>query len=429
MSFEWYLDFVDKKYAPTEDDLIALFKVVPSPNYSIEDAAGRIASESSIGTWTTLTTMNERIRALMAKAYEFNKNYVKVAYPKELFEEGNVPQLVSSVAGNIFGMKAIESLRLLDVRLPKWYLKYFKGPQKGIQGVRDIFRVYNRPLLATVPKPKVGMTSEEHANAGFEAWVGGIDLLKDDENLSSQPFNRFEERVKLTFRKRDAAEEETGEKKDYLVNITSETKEMIKRARLVKEFGGNFVMVDILTVGWSALQTIREECEDLKLAIHAHRAFHAAFTRNPEHGMSMLVVAKLARLIGVDNIHIGTVVGKLESPLQEVKDLYNEMTSQKFRGNELTLDQEWYNIKPTFPVSSGGLHPGIVQEVMKIISSNIIIQVGGGLWGHPMGGRAGAKAIRQAIDAYLSGVDVLEYAKEHKELKVALEKWGVSKPS
>ncbi|MGB9895509.1 MAG: RuBisCO large subunit C-terminal-like domain-containing protein, partial [Thermoproteota archaeon] len=208
-----------------------------------------------------------------------------------------------------------------------------------------------------------------------------------------------------------------------------ETKEMIKRARLVKEFGGNFVMVDILTVGWSALQTIREECEDLKLAIHAHRAFHAAFTRNPEHGMSMLVVAKLARLIGVDNIHIGTVVGKLESPLQEVKDLYNEMTSQKFRGNELTLDQEWYNIKPTFPVSSGGLHPGIVQEVMKIISSNIIIQVGGGLWGHPMGGRAGAKAIRQAIDAYLSGVDVLEYAKEHKELKVALEKWGVSKPS
>lgn len=429
MSFEWYLDFIDRNYTPSEDDIVALFKVVPSSNYSIEDAAGRIASESSIGTWTTLTTMNKRIRSLMAKAYEFNKNYVKVAYPKELFEEGNIPQLISSVAGNIFGMKAIENLKLLDLKLPKWYLENFRGPQKGIQGVRDIFKVYNRPLLATVPKPKVGMTSEEHAIAGFEAWVGGIDLLKDDENLSSQPFNRFEERVKLTFKKRDAAEKETGEKKDYLVNITSETKEMIRRARLVKEFGGNFVMVDILTVGWAALQTIREECEDLKLAIHAHRAFHAAFTRNPDHGMSMLVVAKLARLVGVDHIHIGTVIGKLEGSLQEVRDLYNEMTSQRFNGKELTLDQDWYNIKQTFPVSSGGLHPGIVQEVMRIVSSNIIIQVGGGLWGHPMGGRAGAKAIRQAIEAYLSGVDVLEYAKKYEELKVALEKWGTTKPS
>lgn len=429
MGFEWYLDFVDKNYIPNEDDIIVLFKVAPLPNYSIEDAAGRIASESSIGTWTTLTTMNERIKSLMAKAYHFNKKYVKIAYPKELFEEGNVPQLISSVAGNIFGMKAIENLKLLDIKFPRWYIERFKGPLKGIQGVRDVFRVYDRPLLATVPKPKVGMTSEEHANAGFEAWVGGVDLLKDDENLSSQPFNKFEERVRLTFKKRELAEKETGERKDYLINITSETKEMIRRAKLIKEFNGNFVMVDILTVGWAALQTVREECEDLKLAIHAHRAFHAAFTRNPEHGMSMLAVAKLARIIGVDNIHIGTVVGKLESPLQEVKDLYNEMTSKKFIGNETTLDQDWYEIKPTFPVSSGGLHPGIIQEVMKIISSNVIIQVGGGLWGHPMGGRAGAIAIRQAIDAYLKKVDILEYAKEHKELKAALDKWGFLKPS
>jgi len=372
--------------------------------------------------------MDEKMRRLMAKAYYFNKNYVKVAYPRDLFEEGNIPQLVSSIAGNIFGMKAIESLKLLDVKFPKWYFESFRGPSKGIRGVRDVFKIYDRPLLATVPKPKVGMTSEEHANAGYEAWSGGVDLLKDDENLSSQPFNRFEERARLSFRKREQAEKETGERKDYLINITSETKEMIKRARLVKDLGGNFAMVDILTVGWGALQTIREECDDLKLAIHAHRAFHAAFTRNPDHGMSMLVVAKLARLIGVDHIHIGTVVGKLESPLEEVKNLYDELTSADFRGNEVTLGQSWYEIKPTFPVSSGGLHPGIIPDVMKIISTNIIIQVGGGLWGHPLGGRAGAKAIRQVIDAYLNDIDIQEYAKRHEELKAALEKWGFSKP-
>lgn len=428
MGFEWYLDFVDKTYAPSDDELIAFFKINPSIGTSMEDAAGRVASESSIGTWTTLTTMSPGMRRLMAKAYSFDNGYVKVAYPKDLFEARNVPQLVSSVAGNIFGMKALQTLKLLDLRVPKWYTDDLRGPLKGIVGVRDIFKVYDRPLLATVPKPKVGMTSEEHSHAGYEAWTGGMDLLKDDENLSSQPFNRFEERARQSFRKRDQAEKETGERKDYLINITAETREMTRRAKFVRDLGGSFVMVDILTVGWSALQTIRDECEDLGLAIHAHRAFHAAFTRNPEHGMSMLMVAKLARLIGVDHIHIGTVVGKLESPLEEVKDLHSELTSRDFKGNKDSLDQSWYSIKQTFPVCSGGLHPGILRDVLNIVSTNIIIQVGGGLWGHPMGGVAGAKAIRQAIDAFLKNVDVQEYAKTHKELTVALDKWGFSKP-
>jgi len=428
MSFEWYLDFIDRGYSPSDEDIVALFKVTPAAGLKMEDAAGRIASESSIGTWTTLTTMNEGIRRLMAKAYRFDNGYVRVAYPKDLFEKGNLPQLVSSVAGNIFGMKALQGLKLLDVSFPKWYIDSFKGPLRGIKGVRDVLKVQDRPLLATVPKPKVGMTSEEHAAAGFEAWAGGIDLLKDDENLSSQPFNRFEERVKLSFRKRDLAESETGDRKDYLVNVTSETREMVKRAKLVKDSGGSFVMVDILAVGWAALQTMREECDDLGLAIHAHRAFHAAFTRNPDHGMSMLMVAKLSRLVGVDHIHIGTVVGKLESPLEEVKNLHEELTSTRFRGDRTTLDQQWYSIKPTFPVCSGGLHPGIVPDVMNILSSEMIIQVGGGLWGHPMGGRAGARAVRQAVDAHMGGVDLQEYAKTHEELKVALEKWGFSRP-
>ena len=281
---EWYRDFIDASHKPTPDELICLFRVEPAAGFSIEDAAGRLASESSVGTWTELTTMKDRIRRLMAKAYDIEGNLVKVAYPLELFEPGNMPQVLSSVAGNIFGMKAVQNLRLENIHWPKRILNSFSGPKLGLSGIRKLFGVKKRPLTATVPKPKLGLTAREHAKAGYEAWMGGVDLLKDDENLTSQPFNKFKERVNECFRLRDKAENETGERKSYLINVTSETNEMLRRAKVVARAGGEYVMVDIITSGWAALQTLRDACEDLKLAIHAHRAFHAAFTRNPLHG-------------------------------------------------------------------------------------------------------------------------------------------------
>ena len=279
-----------------------------------------------------------------------------------------------------------------------------------------------------MPKPKVGMTTQEHAEVAKNAWLGGVDLLKDDENLTSQSFNTFENRMKLMFKYRDYAEKVTGEKKSYLANITAETNEMIRRAKLVKELGGEYVMVDILTAGWAALQTVRDACEDLGLAIHAHRAFHAAFTRNPKHGMSMLVVAKLARLIGVDQIHIGTVVGKLEASRKEVTDIDNEITLTNVKQHTDVLTENWYNIKPVVPVSSGGLHPGLVPYVLKLLGNQIVIQAGGGIDGHPKGVKAGAMAMRQAIEATLEGESLEDYAKNHKELKEALDYWGYMKP-
>ncbi|KUO39449.1 MAG: ribulose 1,5-bisphosphate carboxylase [Candidatus Hadarchaeum yellowstonense] len=428
MTTEWYLDFVDADYRPSSDDLIALFRVEPARGISIAEAVGRIASESSIGTWTKLTTMTPEKRRLMAKAFFIRKPWVKVAYPVELFETGNMPQVLSSIAGNIFGMKAIKNLRLEDVSFPPALIKSFPGPQFGIEGIRKIFGVKDRPLTVTVPKPKLGMSSEEHAAAGYEAWLGGLDLLKDDENLSSQSFNQFERRARLSFKMRDKAEKETGEKKSYLINVTAETREMLRRANLVKKLGGEYVMVDILTAGWAAVQTLREECERLGLAIHAHRAFHAVFTRNRKHGMSMVVVAKVARLQGVDQIHVGTVVGKLESPKEEVLTLKEEITSDRVEESGEILPQDWCGIKPVFPVSSGGLHPGLVPEVMKLLGRDILIQAGGGVWGHPDGGRAGAMALRQAIEATLDGVPLTKYAESHRELKRALETWGYSRP-
>ncbi|MGQ4892099.1 MAG: type III ribulose-bisphosphate carboxylase [Candidatus Njordarchaeia archaeon] len=414
---EWYLEFIDKNYEPSESDIIATFYVEPAEGFTMEEVAGRVASESSVGTWTTLYYLPDRVKRLMARVYSFNGNIIKVAYPIDLWEMGNIPQLISGVAGNIFGMKAVKNLRLLDIQLPKEYIKHFRGPEFGIDGLREKLKISKRPITATVPKPKIGYDSDEYAKVSYEILSGGIDLIKDDENLTSLKFNKFEDRLEKVMKTIEKVEDETGDRKGFLVNITGELETMKKRAKLVSEYGGIYVMIDIITVGWSALQTMREVCHDLKLAIHAHRAMHAAFTRSPKHGITMKVVAKTARLIGVDQIHTGAIVGKLEGKKEEVLEI-----------NEF-LRSKWEHIKPTFPVSSGGLHPGILPKVFEINKSlDLVIQVGGGVMGHPDGPKAGAKAVIDVIDAYMNGIDIVEAAKKSKELEKALEKWGTTTP-
>ncbi|HVP23404.1 MAG TPA: type III ribulose-bisphosphate carboxylase [Conexivisphaerales archaeon] len=423
---EWYSDFVDRRHRPAKDELVAVFRVRPSKGFSQDEAAGRVASESSVGTWTTLTTLTPKVREIMAHAYREDGEYVYISYPMELFEPGNMPQVLSSIAGNVFGMKAVRGLRLVDVLWPRKLVESFEGPEFGISGIRGFMEVKKRPLTASVPKPKLGLTYKEHALHGYEAWTGGLDLLKDDENLTGQAFNSFEDRARETFRARDRAERETGERKSYLINITAETKEMERRAKLVKDLGGEYVMIDVLTAGWAALQTLRETAGDLGLAIHAHRAFHAAFTRNPHHGMSMMVVAEICRLIGVDQLHIGTAIGKLEASRAEVKALQEKITAKTSGARGHLLPAEWYGFRPVFPVSSGGLHVGMLPALFDMLGTNIVVQLGGGIWGHPSGGKAGAKALRDAIDACMSGVSLEEYAKKSRELREALAKWGTS---
>ena len=431
LDFEWYRDFIDLSYKPSSRDLIAVFKIKPASGISLEDAAGRVASESSIGTWTTLTTLKDHIRKLMARVfYMKGDGLIKVAYPIELFELGSIPQLFSSLLGNIFGMRALNALRIIDIKFPEGYVKSFPGPQFGIEGVRNILKIYDRPILATVPKPKVGLTTEEYAQVAYEIAAGGIDLVKDDENLTNQGFNKFEKRLAAVIRALEKAEKETGERKGYLVNITAETREMLRRMKVVADYGNNFVMVDILCAGWAALQTVREEANDLKLAIHAHRAFHAAFTRGREHGVSFYLIAKIARLAGVDHIHVGTNVGKMEADLIELRETVNVITREEFTPEIKSVKetQKWYGLKPILPVASGGLHPGILPQLLDFMGKDILIQVGGGVTGHPWGPKAGGMAVRQAIEAYLSSVSLEEYAKTHKELAEALRKWRHVKP-
>jgi ribulose-bisphosphate carboxylase large chain len=202
---------------------------------------------------------------------------------------------------------------------------------------------------------------------------------------------------------------------------------MKRRANLVKDFNNEYVMIDILTIGWAAVQTVRNICEDLELGIHAHRAFHAAFDRNPNHGMSMKVLAEIARIQGVDQLHIGGL-GKLAGGKIEVRQNYIKCYQASNKENTEVLSQDWSDVNPVFPVCSGGLHPGIMHRLMDLLSTDLVVQAGGGVLGHPGGTNSGAKALRQAIDAYMSGKSVTEYAKSHKELSQALKVWGDDTP-
>jgi ribulose-bisphosphate carboxylase large chain len=368
------------------------------------------------------------LTSLKARAFDFDEHHALVAYPRELWEPGNLPQLLSGIAGNIFGMKAVKNLRLLDVTLPAWYLRGFHGPQFGIPGLRKVLKNKDGPITATVPKPKLGYSAAGHAEIGRELWLGGIDLIKDDENLTDQSFNRFGKRVALLTKAKRKAERETGDVKSALINVTAETNEMIRRARLLSRNGWEYAMVDVVTVGPAALMTLRNECEKLGLALHAHRAMHAMFTKNLRHGMTMAALSKFMRLVGVDQLHTGTIIGKLESPREEVEAAVTTLRSKRVRPTGFLLAQDWGRIKPAFPVASGGLHPGLVPEIMKTFGPDVVIQVGGGVLGHPNGARAGATALRQAIDASLDGESLASAAKRNRELAAAMEKWGKLRP-
>ena len=431
-----YDAYVDKGYEPNwKRDVVSVFRITPADGFSIEQAAAAVAAESSTGTWTTLYGWYEmeRWNDLSAKAFWFKDLedgswLVRIAYPIHIFEDWNMPGFLASVAGNIFGMKRVKWIRLEDIYLPEKFLREFRGPNQGIEGVRKRLGIRKRPLYGVVPKPKVGYSPEEVEKLAYELFTGGADFLKDDENITSPWYCRFEVRAEKITKVMEKVENETGEKKTWFANVTADIREMERRLEILADLGNPHAMVDVVITGWAALEYIHDLAEDYGIAIHAHRAMHAAFDRNPLHGISMFVLAKLYRVIGVDQLHVGTAgVGKLEGSRWEVVQNARVLRENRYvpeEDDDIHLEQRFYHIKPVFPTSSGGLHPGNIEPVIKALGTDIVLQLGGGTMGHPDGPQAGARAARQAIDAIMEGIPLDEYAKTHRELARALEKWG-----
>ncbi|MCD1296119.1 ribulose 1,5-bisphosphate carboxylase [Methanocella sp. CWC-04] len=374
----------------------------------LEKAAKAIAAEQSTGTWTEVEYEKEVHEKLGARVLSAKDNIVEIDFPVEIFEPDNIPGILSVVAGNLFGLGGLNACKLIDVDFDP-IVKYYNGPEFGIQEARKFLGVYDRPLVGTIIKPKVGLNPKRTAEVAEMAALGGLDLIKDDETLTDQKFCPLEDRLIAVMDKLHKVEDKIGKKCFYAVNITVGGDQIIERAERAKELGANMIMVDILTAGFSAVQALTDE--KIGLPIHVHRTMHGALTRG-NFGIAMPVIAKLTRMVGGTNLHIGTYSGKMERNVEEIN--YSRDILRK----------PWAGFKPMFPACSGGLYPQLVKANLDGYGIDVILQAGGGIHGHPEGTTAGAKAMFQAVDAWKKGVSIEEYARDHHELEMAIKQWG-----
>jgi ribulose-bisphosphate carboxylase large chain len=434
-------------YQPKDTDVLALFRVTPQDGVDPIEAAAAVAGESSTATWTVCWT--DRLTAAdqyRAKCYKVEpvpgrpgEFFAWIAYDLILFEPGSIANLTASIIGNVFGFKPLKALRLEDMRLPVAYVKTFKGPATGLIVERERLDKFGRPLLGATTKPKLGLSGKNYGRVIYEGLKGGLDFMKDDENINSQPFMHWRDRFLYVMEAVNKAAAASGEVKGSYLNVTAGTMEqMYERAEFAKELGSVIVMID-LVIGYTAIQSMSEWCRRNDMILHLHRAGHGTYTRQKTHGVSFRVIAKWMRLAGVDHIHAGTIVGKLEGDPLTTQGYYNvcrELHNPVDLPRGIFFDQDWADMLKVMPVASGGIHAGQMHQLLDLLGEDVVLQFGGGTIGHPMGIQAGATANRVALEAMVlarnegrdirnEGPEILRAAaKWCKPLEAALDVWG-----
>jgi ribulose-bisphosphate carboxylase large chain len=433
--------------------MLGIFHLVPGGKLNILQAAAEVAAESSTGTNFTVKTETPFSHQMNALVYQLDvkKNLVWIAYPWRLFDRnGNVQNILTYIVGNVLGMKEVAELKLLDVWFPPSMLEQYDGPSYTLDDMRKYLGVYGRPILGTIIKPKMGLTSAEYAEVCYDFWVGGGDFVKNDEPQADQDFCPYDKMVRHVKAAMDKAVKETGKKKVHSFNVSAaDFDTMIKRCEMIENAGfepGSYAfLIDGITAGWMAVQTLRRRYPDV--FIHFHRAGHGAFTRreNPI-GFTVLVLSKFARLAGASGVHTGTAgVGKMAgSPEEDVTAAHNILQGHFFEQSWATIpdsdneakelvkkdrshrvilkDDDWRGIKKCCPIISGGLNPTLLKPFIDVMGEvDFITTMGAGCHAHPRGTKAGAMALVQACEAYKKKVSIEKYAKTHKELAEAIK--------
>jgi len=407
-----------------DDYIIGTYNVTYPAAFAMPKLAPLLAVEQSTGTWVPVPGETPEVRrnhiAKVIGVYEMpdheyglpqglqERNWVvQIAFP--VVNIGSqIPMLLTTVVGNI---SMAGQVKLVDVRFPKKYVAGFKGPKFGIDGVRKLLGVKKRPLLNNMIKPCTGYKLEMGAELFRQAALGGCDIIKDDELIADASFNSILGRVKRYKQIEQEVFEKTGEHTLYSVNISDSVPKIFDNAKKAVECGANALMINYIAVGLPVLQAIAED-PDINVPILAHMDVAGAMYMSPYHGISShIILGKLPRLAGADIVVIPAPYGK--API----------LAEKFDAMAKNLTYPLYNLKPSWPMASGGITPSMVPKVMQELGTDIVIGSGGGIHAHPQGPIAGGKAFRQAIDATMKGVSLEEYAKTHKELAASIQAW------
>jgi len=404
--------------------------------YPLLEAAESMAGEQSSGTFVDVPGESEELRERHAgrvedvveldvtdeptlpgttppdgePAREYTRGEVRLSFPVENIGT-DLPNLRTMVAGNLFELRQFSGLRLKDLDLPASYASAFPGPQFGIEGTREILDVDDRPVVGTIVKPSVGLSPEDTGDLVADLVESGLDFVKDDELIANPPYSRVEDRVEAVMDAIHRHEDRTGETVMYACNITGDVETMLELHDVVKDAGGNCVMVSINDVGISGLLALRKEAD---LPIHAHRNGWGALSRHPLLGFDYAAFQQFWRLAGVDHMHVNGLRNKFcESDASVIRSA---------RACQTPIASEDDVVMPVF---SSGQWAGQAPETYEALgNADLMYLAGGGILGHPDGPEAGVRHLKQGWEAAMEGVPLEEYAEDHEELRRAIEHYG-----
>jgi ribulose-bisphosphate carboxylase large chain len=326
----------------------------------------------------------------------------------------SLPNVLATVAGNLFELKPFSGLRLLDVNFPPAFLECYQGPQFGVAGTRKLSNVYGRPVIGTIIKPSVGLSPEATGELVRSLVESGIDFIKDDELQADGPHCPFVDRQRAVTDVINKYADKTGKKVMYATNITGEMDDMLRRQDLVAAAGGTCVMVSLNSVGLPAMVKLRRDC---RVAIHGHRNGWGIYGRSPAVGMSYVAYQKFWRLGGADHLHVNGLQNKFceddESVIASARECLTPMFDVSGRGCE---------VMPVF--SSGQSVRQVPATFAALRCTDLIYACGGGVMAHPAGIAAGVRSLHQAWEAATAGIELADYARSHSELRAALRKFA-----
>jgi 2,3-diketo-5-methylthiopentyl-1-phosphate enolase len=377
-----------------------------------------IAVGLTVGSWTDLpearkASMEKHLGKVAAiTEVQGAERYadVKIAYPDLNFTR-DIPALLVTV----FGKLSMDGrIKLIDLEFSEGFKSAFSGPQFGIEGVRSLLGVYDRPLLMSIFKSCIGYDLPALKEQFKLQALGGVDLIKDDEILFENDLSPFEKRIESCLEAAEEARQMTGQKVLYAANLTGPTFELRDRARRAVSLGANCLLFNVLAYGYDVLQALASDPE-INVPIMAHPSLAGAIYPSPYHGISSsLLLGKLMRLAGADIVLFPSPYGSVTMPLTENMAIKDALLDPVTR------------LKPAFPVPSAGIHPGLVPFIIADFGFDVIVNAGGGVHGHPQGSTAGGKAFRQAIDAVILQQPLSEAAQSNDELREAIKRWGIA---